>query len=81
MSYLSNLEARRTAVAAEIAAISSSAAGGLPNASGEGLNVDHQGYKRGLYDELKQLTDLITAAELDGDGGNPAGIVISEEYS
>lgn len=81
MSYLSDLTARRDAVAAEIRAISTTAAGGLPNASGEGLNVDHQGYKRGLYDELKNLNDLIAQEELDGGGGNPAGIIISEEYS
>ena len=81
MSYLSDLQARQTAVAAEIRAISTAAAGGLPNASGEGLNVDHQGYKRGLYDELKTLNDLIYQAELEGGGGVDAGIVLSEEYS
>ena len=55
MSDLANLQARRTAVIAEIAVICSTTAGGLPNQSG----IDHVGYKRSLYEELKMLDELI----------------------
>ncbi len=55
MSDLENLQARRTAIIAELAALTSSKAGGLPNQSG----IDHVGYKDGLYRELKELDALI----------------------
>lgn len=80
MAYLDDLRTRRTAVAAQIAALGTTAQGAKPNASGEGLNVDHTGYKKSLYQELKDVNELIAAAELDGEGGTPAGITISEEY-
>lgn len=49
--------------------MAASTAGGLPNASQSGA-VDHVGYKDGLYRELEQLTEVITALGGDGaDGG------------
>ena len=45
---------RRDAICAELAALSSSTAGGKPNSSGGGdmVHVDHQGYKRSLYEPV-----------------------------
>jgi hypothetical protein len=57
---LENLTARRTAVIAELAAISSATAGGMPN---NPSGVDHQGYKKSLYDELASLNPLIAQAD------------------
>lgn len=73
-TLLENLKTRRDAVAAELAALSTSAAGGLPNAVGEGVNVDHQGYKKSLYEELEKLNDLILKYQ-------GVGIVESREYA
>ncbi|MFA5262185.1 MAG: hypothetical protein WC378_00055 [Opitutaceae bacterium] len=57
---LENAVARRTAIMTELAALSTSAAGGRPNISGGGGGtVDHVGYKDGLYRELKELSALI----------------------
>lgn len=63
---------RRSAITTELAALSTSTAGGLPNASGPGVNVDHQGYKRGLYEELKQINAMLASMDV--------GIVESEGY-
>lgn len=62
-SDLENLKTRRSAIYTELAALSTTKAGGLPNASGSGVNVDHVGYKDGLYRELKSLDALIESAE------------------
>lgn len=86
-TYLTDLEARRDAVAAELAAMSTSKAGGLPNVlaarnvSGVGLNVDHVGYRQSLLDELARLDALIAKAkqQADADAGN-VGVFESEEY-
>ncbi len=58
---LEHLQNRKSAVLAEIATIDSDAAGGLPNSQASG--VDHQGYKAGLYAELKEIDLLIAVAE------------------
>ena len=86
-TYLGDLEARRDAVAAELAAISTSKAGGLPNvlaargAGGVGLNVDHVGYRQSLLDELARLDALIAKAkqQAQADAGD-VGVFESEEY-
>jgi hypothetical protein len=65
MSYLTDLQARRDVVAAEIAAIDATKAGGLPDGTG---NVAHQAYKAGLYAELDRLKELIGEAESEEDG-------------
>lgn len=56
---VANLKTRRDAVVAELAALDSTKAGGKPNTSGAGVNVDHQAYKKGLYDELKALDEQL----------------------
>lgn len=58
-----NLITRRNAVAAELAALSATKAGGLPNANGPGVGVDHVGYKDSLYRELRELNAQISAIE------------------
>lgn len=60
-----NLRTRRSAVLAELAAISSTTAGGKPNASGGGdkLHIDHVGYRKSLYDELAMINEMIAAIE------------------
>ncbi len=57
---LDNLLARKAAIIAELAALDSTKAGGLPNAPGQ---PDHQGYKQGLYDELAKINQLISAED------------------
>jgi hypothetical protein len=59
-SDLENLQTRKSAILAELAALTSSTAGGRPNINGGGMGVvDHVGYKRGLYDELKEINSQI----------------------
>lgn len=61
---LTNLLARRTAIFAELAALSTNTAGGRPNVAGGGMGtIDHTGYKQSLYDELHNLNALINLAE------------------
>lgn len=67
-----NLLDRRSAITEELAALSTSKAGGLPNATGPGVNVDHQGYKKGLYEELKEINSMLASLDV--------GIVESEGY-
>lgn len=56
------LKARRDTVLAQLAAMTSTSIGGMPNTSG-GESVDHTGYKRELYAELQNLNEMIAAAE------------------
>lgn len=65
---IENLETRRAAICTELAALTSSAAGGLPNASGDGGGIDHVGYKDGLYRELEQIEKAIGALSAHQDG-------------
>jgi hypothetical protein len=71
-TLVENLKARRAAIGVELAALTSTAAGGKPNNKSEGINVDHVGYKEGLYRELESLKTLISQAEQDeaSDSGN-----------
>lgn len=60
MSYFSDLRTRRAAIAAELAALTATAAGGKPNMGGvAGGSVDHVGYKDGLYRELETIDRLL----------------------
>lgn len=60
---IENLKARRSDIYAELAALNSQKVGGNANTNGPGTNVDHVGYKDGLYRELENLTALIASAE------------------
>jgi len=63
---LENLQSRRSVITAELAALSSTAAGGKPNAAAAG--IDHVGYKDGLYRELKQIQETIAMLGGEDDG-------------
>ena len=56
---MSGMETRVRAIAAELAALDATEAGGLPNAPG---NVDHVGYKDGLYRELESIGRIVGKA-------------------
>ena len=76
MSYRTNLIARRDAIAAELADMSSSTMGGKANVKSQdgGTTIDHVGYRKSLLDELKSINDEIIrlgdieAVEADDDG-------------
>ncbi|TWT30713.1 hypothetical protein [Blastopirellula retiformator] len=56
---VADLLARRDAILTELAAMATSDVGALPNTSGPGDHIDHVGYKKSLYDELKQISDTL----------------------
>lgn len=67
---LENLQTRRESICAELAALGSSLgvpdttkAGSVPNKSGDGINMDHVGYKQSLYAELKMIDEQIAALQ------------------
>jgi hypothetical protein len=66
MSDLSNLQTRRSAILAELAALDSTKAGGKPSYSADGQAVDHVKYKMSLYEELKQINELLASPALAG---------------
>lgn len=53
-----NIQTRIDNITAELAAITSTSAGGKPTYTGDGRSVDHVGYRQSLLDELRQLQDL-----------------------
>jgi hypothetical protein len=63
-TYLENLQTRRTAVAAELAALDATKPGGLPDIRSRdgGTDIEGQKYKMNLYDELSKLDRLIKEA-------------------
>lgn len=74
------LRTRRDAILTELAALTTSGAGGLPNASGDGVTVDHVGYKDGLYRELAEIEKLLRSLPgVSGDGGG-YGVVEHRGY-
>ncbi len=58
---LENLRTRRTAVITELAAITSTSAGGKPDSRDGG--VAHTAYRLSLYEELDKLNELIAHEE------------------
>ena len=66
---LEQLETTRTNVLAQIAALTdstgtpASAAGALPNKSGDGINVDHDGYEERLWKRLERVEAAIAAIQ------------------
>lgn len=61
------LQKRKTDILTRIAAldsspgVSSGGAGSKPNITGDGVQVDHEKYKAGLYDELDRINRLLAA--------------------
>lgn len=66
-SDLENLRTRRSAILAELAALTSTSQGGRVNQTAMGRSFDHVGYKDGLYRELEAIDKLIANAD-DGSG-------------
>lgn len=61
---IAQLKARRDAIIKELSELDATKAGGKPNASGAGVNVDHVGYKRALYDELEALERRLSRLDI-----------------
>lgn len=59
---LNNLQTRRSAILAELAAMTSESSGGKPSYSIDGQKVDHTAYRLSLYEELERIDRLIAAA-------------------
>lgn len=57
-----NIATRRSAIYAQLAAMSSTSVGGKPTYSIDGQTVDHVGYRKSLLEELKMLNDLQASA-------------------
>lgn len=62
-TLIENLKTRRDAIGVELAALSATKAGGLPNVSGDGGGVNHSLYKMDLYRELEMINKQISAVE------------------
>jgi len=67
-TLIENLKTRRLAISVELAAMSTTKAGGLPNRASEGINVDHQGYIKSLNEQMDALTRHIKELEMEQDG-------------
>lgn len=63
MTVAPELLARRSAILAELAALSPASPGGKPSYQIDGQSVDHTAYRLSLYQELEQLHRLIAQAE------------------
>lgn len=77
MSYLDDLKTTRANIAAELAALNSSAAGGKPDHSASG--VGHVAYFNSRMQALKTLDELIEDAEQDTSAGGEGPIEIISE--
>lgn len=56
---ITDLLTRRDAVLAQLAGLSSTSVGALPNTSGTGDHVDHVGLRQSLYGELTEIDELL----------------------
>lgn len=74
MSYRDDLVTRQAAIGAELAALTSSAAGGKPDASKSG--TQHVAYKDGLYRELKEIREELRELDLNATDGNSTAFEI-----
>lgn len=59
------LKTRVEAIGAELAALDQTQPGGLPNAGGAD-EIDHVGYKDGLYRELAQIAAIVGKGTVAG---------------
>ena len=77
MSLIEDLQARRATILADLSAMTKLTVGGKPNAmtADGGTTVDHVRWRLSLYQELKQINELIKqeseviAAAAGEDGG------------
>lgn len=75
-AYIESLLVRRAAIVAELSVLNSTKPGGKPNLSQSdgGTALDHMGYKKSLYDELKMIDESIQR-----DGQTQAAIIAGED--
>ena len=71
-AYLTNLITRRDAIAAELAAMNTTKAGGLPTVKDRegGTTIDHVQYRLSLLEELKDINSQIKDAQNVDDAAN-----------
>ena len=62
-SLIASLKTRRDAVISQIETLASDGLD-LPNASGDGVNSDFLGYKKGLYDELLSIEQALNRLDV-----------------
>lgn len=62
-TYIENLTTRKEAIATELAALTSTAAGGKPDGGKSG--VGHVAYKDALYRELEMIEKLLDKANIN----------------
>jgi hypothetical protein len=60
---LANLQSRKSAILAALAALASTSPGGKPTYNIDGQMVDHTQYRLSLYQELEAIDRLIAAAQ------------------
>ena len=60
---IAQLETRKAVVLAELAAMTSTSAGGKPDYSADGQSVSHTAYRKSLYDELDDIDERLSRAE------------------
>ena len=73
-TVLQNLQTRLAAIAAELAAMSPTAAGGKPDAGKSG--VGHVAYRLSLLQEMKQIQEMIDVESLNSGGGDATAFEI-----
>lgn len=78
MSYLDDLKTARANIAAELAAMNSTKAGGKPDHSASG--VGHVAYFNSRMDALGKLDKQIEAAENSSSAGGEGAIEIIQEF-
>lgn len=54
---------RRDAVLTQLAEMAATSIGGMPNTNGTGDHLDHVGLRKSLYDELRQINDVLELLE------------------
>lgn len=77
MSYLSDLQTARANIAAELAAMDSTKAGGKPDHAASG--VGHTAYYLSRLSALKDLDALIATAEQDTSAGGEGPFELIQE--
>jgi hypothetical protein len=60
-SDLENLATRKSAILAELAALTAASSGGKPSYQIDSQQVDHTAYRLSLYEELERIDRLIAA--------------------
>jgi len=78
-TVLENLQTRLQHVSEELAALTSTSAGGKPDAGKSGIG--HVAYRTSLLQEINMLQDAIDKEALNATGGDSVSFEIVSEYS